>query len=124
MIELAGLALGFLGKPIANAIGSIFGKKKKPEEIAGALAMGSNPETLPAYVESLAKLRQADTDFFNRDVRGETYAWVNSVRALIRPVVVIGSISGLLFLSETLTPETRAVLSAYIGDWMRARSLS
>lgn len=122
MLELIGVALGLFGKPVANILTSIFSKKKKPEEIAGALAMGSTPEVLPQYIDSIAKLRSADAEYFNRDVRGETAKWVNTLRSAIRPCGVILSIFALCFFNSKIPSEVRAGLFTIISDWFRDRS--
>lgn len=122
MLEIAGVALGLFGKPIANILSSIFAKKKKPNEIAGTLAMGNNPEILPQYIDAIAKLRAADAEYFNRDVRGETAKWVNTLRSAIRPFSVVLSIISLCFFNETIPAEVRAGLFTVLGDWFRDRS--
>lgn len=122
MIELAGVALGLFGKPIANILTGIFSKKKKPEEIAGALATGASPEILPAYIEAIGKLRASEAEYFNRDVRGETAKWVNTLRSAIRPCGVVIAILALVFFNDKIPAEVRAGLFTIVSDWFRDRS--
>jgi hypothetical protein len=95
-----------------------------PERTAGALAT-TNPDVLPAFVESTAKLYEAKTSFFNRDIIGAPSQWVVDLRGAIRPISVVGAL--FLFALEMMTPEfkldesVRGAMILNVASWFGSR---
>ena len=87
MIELIAMIGGLVIPPAFDFIRKKFIKSENdtPERTAGTLAT-TKPEVLPGYVDGIAKLKDAETRFFNRDVSGVPSQWVINLRAAIRPV--------------------------------------
>jgi hypothetical protein len=92
MIESILALGGLVAPPLFDFIKKKFlSGEKTAEETLGALAM-SSPQHVGQYVEAQAKLLEAQTTYFNRDVVGEPSKWVIDLRAAIRPVFVISSL--------------------------------
>lgn len=87
------IAIGsLLLPPVVDFIKKKFLKKEQdsPEATMSTLAT-TKPETLPEYVKALAGWMQAQVQFFQRDVSGQPSQWVVDIRAIIRPVGVLGA---------------------------------
>ena len=94
-----------------------------PESTLGTLAT-TKPEQLAPFSEALAKLREADVKFFNRDVAGTPSQWVVDLRASIRPLVVsIGLVALTVapFWGIVIDDGTRLFFEAAITSWFGSR---
>lgn len=136
--ELLGAAGSLLG-PVGAIAGMIippafdFIKKKflpadndTPDATLSALAT-TNPEVMVNYVDSQAKLMDAQVKYFNRDVVGEPASWVVSLRAAIRPVVTAMccgvAVADATYSFVMSTPPTGAAVPAWVivGNWFGTR---
>lgn len=70
-----------------------------PDAVLGTLAT-TKPEVLANYIDALAKLFNAQVEYYNRDVVGKVSLWVRNLRASIRPLYIIFGI--IYFLLVTL----------------------
>ena len=123
--DLIAALAGMLIPPAYDFIKKKFIKTENdtPERTAGTLAT-TKPEVLPSYIESLAKLYAAQTQFFNRDISGTPSQWITDLRAAIRPMIVILSVVALTSswaLQIPIEEGIRIPLSTYIGAWMTSR---
>lgn len=123
--DLIAALAGMLIPPAYDFIKKKFIKTENdtPERTAGTLAT-TKPEVLPSYIESLAKLYAAQTQFFNRDISGTPSQWIIDLRAAIRPMIVILSVvafTGSWALQIPLEEGIRIPMSTYIGAWMTSR---
>ena len=94
-----------------------------PESTLGTLAT-TKPEQLAPFSEALAKLREADVKFFNRDVAGTPSQWVVDLRASIRPLVVSIGLMALTiapFYGIIIPDGTRLFFEAAITSWFGSR---
>jgi hypothetical protein len=125
-IEAIAALLGLVVPPAFDFIKKKFIRSENdtPERTIGTLATTS-PDVLPAYTEASAKLFEARTKWFNRDIVGNPSPWLVNLRGAIRPVSVILSFA-VLGLSMTI-PEftldegTKAALFVNIGSWFGDR---
>lgn len=74
--------------------------KDTPEATISTLAT-TKPEVITGYTEAVAKLKEAETKFFNRDVIGVPSKWIIDLRAGIRPAVT--AIGCLALIAEGMT---------------------
>ena len=85
ILALAGLVI----PPAVDFIKKKFLKgSDSPESTLSTLAT-TKPEVMPMYIEAEAKLKEALTKYFNRDVCGIPSQWIVDLRAAIRPIGVI-----------------------------------
>ncbi|MDA8168665.1 MAG: hypothetical protein M0Z59_03075 [Nitrospiraceae bacterium] len=116
---------GLILPPVFDIIKKAFIKKGDgtAEATLNCLAE-TKPDALPGYVEANAKLMQARTEWFNRDVIGQASRWVVDLRAAIRPVTVCMS---MCFLGMdagkalAMDPSTRAALLFMVASWFGGR---
>lgn len=83
------------------------------------------PDTIkPANVDEYAKLKNIDLDWFktlvSADAGGETYPWVEAVRKLQRPFVVLAVLGTWCYLHAAGTLDTTAVdnMAAAVGFYL------
>jgi len=90
MFDIISSVLGFVGPPIFDFLKKKFlsPKSDTPEATLSALAT-TKPEIMAPYTDALARLFDAKTKFFNRDVVGDISKWVCNLRSIIRPLFVI-----------------------------------
>jgi len=83
---------GLLLPPVVDFVKKKFLKKEQdtPEATMSTLATTS-PETLGPYLTAMSGWLGAQVQFFNRDVSGTPSQWVVNVRAIIRPLGVLGA---------------------------------
>lgn len=93
ILDIISSALGFVGPPIFDFLKKKFLSPKvdTPEATLSSLAT-TKPELMGDFVDSQAKLFEAKSKFFNRDVIGEISFWVRDLRSIIRPLFVIYTI--------------------------------
>ncbi len=122
ILALAGLVL----PPAFDFIKKKFikGEAYTPERTIGELA-SSKPEVLPAYNDSLAKVMDARTKWFNRDViEGKVSSFVANWRAAIRPFFVTASIlhwSLSIIFKMPIDPEIRRAEILLVSEWVGER---
>ena len=125
ILGLVGTLGGMLLPPIVDFVKKKFipAANDTPERTMGTLATTA-PAVLAGYVDALAKFYQSQTAYFNRDVVGTPSTWVINLRAVIRPLVVIGAFillgieaAGL----NKLDPVTRTGSLTVIGNWLGSR---
>jgi len=121
---------GLIVPPAYDFIKKKFVKEENdtPERTIGALAT-TNPETVPAYVESLCKFFDAQGRYFNRDVIGEVSLWIRNFRASIRPIAVVSSlcILGIMAISVlfySYTPPTKEASELLMGIRISCEGIS
>jgi len=95
-----------------------------PERTISTLAVSGKCENIPSIVDAYAKLYEAKTKFFNRDVIGNPSQFVVDLRAIIRPLTV--AISLLIYtigvlLNIDLPQEFTIPASSWIGLWFGDR---
>jgi len=121
ILALAGLIV----PPAADFIKKKFLKKGEDttEATVNSLAT-TNPDVIPAFIQAKVSLIGAEVEWFNRDYKGEVSKWVNNLRASIRPVTVILSLSIVAVdtvLGLSLDAGTRGALLMNITSWFSDR---
>ncbi len=124
-IEAISTIGGLVLPPVLDLIKKIFVKKEDdtPEQTISSLAT-TKPDVLPAYTEASAKLMEAKTQWFNRDVVGTVSPWVSDLRATIRPATVCLSMLFIGFQTLGTLPldaSTRAALLFIVASWFGGR---
>jgi hypothetical protein len=98
----------------------IIGRDAETPEATLATLATSKPEVIPAYVDALAKLEEARTRYFQRDVVGNASPWVTDLRAAIRPIITALALVALIvgyFGFFVLDEATRATFCFIVGSW-------
>lgn len=129
---------GLIVPPVFDFLRKKFVKSEAdtPERTLGTLAT-TKPEVLGDYTRALADLKRAETEYFNRDATGAISPWVSNLRAIIRPLGVLGSGIYLLaltvlvcsgYVTTDLSPDTlelifniRLSAEAIISSWFGSR---
>ena len=116
---------GLVIPPIFDFIKKKFIKSENdnPSATLNTLAT-TKPDVMPAYVEGLAKLKDAEVKFFNRDVIGTASKWVVDLRASIRPLFVAVSIIVILsdiVMKIKIDPSLQVFMEATISSWFGSR---
>lgn len=94
-----------------------------PESTIGTLAT-TKPDAVPGYVDALAKLKEMEVKWFNRDVVGAVSTWVADLRAVIRPLTVVVSLVCLFldgFGSIDISTGARVTFEMCVTSWMGDR---
>jgi len=126
VLDIVASLAGLIIPPAYDFIKKKFikGENDTPEATAGTLAT-TKPEILPEYVKSIATLKEAEKNYFNRDVVGEVSPWVRDLRACIRPLTVAAALICLFLdgLTEVinLDPGARATFEMVVTSWMGDR---
>lgn len=103
--------------------------KDTPEATMSTLAT-TKPEVLGEYVNSLAKYKQAEVAYFNRDVIGAPKQWVIDLRAGIRPLVTAFGVVALVAegvarfyydAGSLMDPGTRGLFILTTSSWFGGR---
>lgn len=94
MIDAIASVLGLVVPPAFDFIKKKFLKPNadNPSATLSTLAT-TKPEIIDKFVAAQAELLKAQKDYFNRDVIGMPSLWVVNMRASIRPIFVILSLS-------------------------------
>lgn len=112
---------GLVLPPVIDLIRKkVIGRESDTPEATLATLATTKPDTIPLYVEALAKLEESKTKFFQRDVIGNTSRWVTDLRAAIRPIITAFSLAALItgyFGHFTLDEGTRATLCFIVSSW-------
>jgi hypothetical protein len=112
---------GMVLPPVVDLIRKkILGREEDTPEATLATLATSKPEVIPAYVDALAKLEQARTAYFQRDIVGSASRWVTDLRAAIRPIITAMALIALIvgyFGYFTLDEATRATFCFIVGSW-------
>lgn len=116
---------GLVAPPLFDFLKKKFVKAENdtPERTMGTLAT-TNPDALPGYVDSLAKLFKSKVEWFNRDVIGAPSQWIVDLRAAIRPLVVSASVLMMIgggFDILHLTDGMRYFAEVNTTSWMGSR---
>jgi len=127
MISIISSLAGLIVPPAFDFIKKKFLKPKEdtPEATISSLAT-TNPEVIDKFVLANVELLKAKKDFFNRDIIGEASRWVIDLRASIRPIFVLLSLTaricGWIFhwnIDESFT----ALMDLCISSWFGSRLL-
>lgn len=98
-------------------------KSNTPAATLSTLAT-TKPEVIPSFIDAQAKLLEAQTKYFNRDVVGSISTWVSNLRASIRPIYVI---IGLLYFFTAsyfdwnIDPCIRYTMEVCVNSWFGSR---
>ena len=94
-----------------------------PEATLSTLAT-TKPEVIGEYISAQSKLLESKTKWFNRDVIGDPSKWVIDLRAAIRPIFTIVSVS-LMFLATMhhweIDPGIKTLMELAISSWFGSR---
>jgi hypothetical protein len=121
ILALAGLVV----PPVTDFVKKKFLKKGEDTTEATISSLATTkPDIIPSFIEANTSWLKAKIEWFNRDLQGEVYPWVHSVRALIRPVSVIASILIVALdtkINLSLDAGTRGALLMNISSWFSDR---
>jgi hypothetical protein len=98
----------------------VIGRESETPEATLATLATSKPDVIPAYVDALAKLEEARTKHFQRDIVGNASRWVTDLRAAIRPVITVMALVALIvgyFGYFDIDVATRATFCGIVGSW-------
>lgn len=117
---------GLVFPPVIDLVRKkILGREDDTPEATLATLATTKPEVIPQYVEALAKLEQARTANFQRDIVGNTSHWVTDLRAAIRPGITVLALIALVvgyFGHFALDEGTRATLCFIVSSWFGTSS--
>ena len=122
-LDIIASVAGFALPAIVDLTKSIFGIKSSQEGTLSTLAT-TNPEVMPQYIDALARLKDAETKWFQRDVTGELSKWILNFRGFIRPFGTAFSFAALTLnhsVQLNLTPGTEASFCFVLGNWFGSR---
>lgn len=125
ILDAAVSIVSLIAPPIYDFIKKKFLKPEVDtvESTMSALAT-TNPEVMAPYILAITEKLKVDIQWFNRDVIGTPSLWVINLRASIRPVTVVISLT-ILAISmldiSNLDPGTRLFLEANISNWFGSR---
>ena len=103
----------------------VLGKEDDSIEATLATLATSKPEAINDYIYALARLEEAKTAFFQRDVMGNASQWVTDLRAAIRPGITVLALIALVvgyFGHFDLDEGTRATLCFVVSSWFGTSS--
>lgn len=115
---------GLVFPPVMDFVKKKFlGNKDNPSATLSTLAT-TKPEVIPSYIDAQAKLLQAETNYFNRDVVGKLSQWVIDLRSSIRPIYVIMGI--LYFFTASyfnwhVDPCIKYTMEVCVNSWFGCR---
>ena len=125
ILDAAVSIVSMIAPPIYDFIKKKFLKPEidTVESTMSALAT-TKPEVMAPYILAITEKLKVDIQWFNRDVIGTPSLWVINLRASIRPVTVVISLT-ILAISmldiSNLDPGTRLFLEANISNWFGSR---
>ena len=125
ILDAAVSIVSLIAPPIYDFIKKKFLKPEVDtvESTMSALAT-TNPEVMAPYILAITEKLKVDIQWFNRDVIGTPSLWVINLRASIRPVTVVISLTILatsMLDAFNLDPGTRLFLEANISNWFGSR---
>ena len=124
-IPAIGSILGLVFPPVMDFVKKKFlgANQDSPNATLNSLAM-SKPEYVGQFVEAQAKLLEAQTKWFNRDVIGEPHKWVIDLRAAIRPITVVACVGCLIasvIWSWNVPVPIQTLMDINITSWFGSR---
>jgi len=128
IFDLISSALGFVIPPAFDFIKKKFLKPNSdtPEATLSALAT-TKPDVMPSFIDAYARFKESETKYFNRDVIGQPSFWVVDLRAAIRPVFTVISLT--LMFSATafhwqIDQSIQCLMEITISSWFGSRLIN